>query len=98
MMADPQFKSHYSGLGMDSFSRSAIEVLKAIGNRYGKKIAGYWFDSFLDIETQYPHFPYKEFYRAAKAGNSQRLVAVTNWTYPITTLCRTIGRRTFCAR
>jgi Alpha-L-fucosidase len=83
---DPHFESHYSNMHETPFANSAIKMITAIGNRYGHRIAGYWFDSFLDIETQYPHFPYKRFYQAAKAGNPDRLVAITNWTYPINTM------------
>lgn len=82
---DPTFKTHYSKMSGQDFSRSAIRMITAISNRYGKRIAGYWFDSFLDIDTQYPDFPYKEFYEAAKTGNPDRLVAITNWIYPIDT-------------
>lgn len=82
---DPHFKDHYSRMSVQAFSRSAIRMLTAIGNRYGRRIAGYWFDSFLDIDTQYPDFPYRRFDEAAKAGNPDRLVATTNWIYPIDT-------------
>jgi hypothetical protein len=60
-------------------------MVTAIGKHYGNRVAGYWFDSFLDIELQYPNFPYKLFYESAKAGNPNRLVAVTNWAYPLLT-------------
>lgn len=85
IIADPNFESHFSKMPETQFSNSAIKMVTAIGNRYGNRIAGYWFDSFLDIETQYPNFPYKRFYEAAKTGNPDRLVAITNWTYPINT-------------
>jgi hypothetical protein len=85
IMADPKFKSQYSGMPETEFSNSSVRMITAIGNRYGNRIAGFWFDSFLDIETQYPTFPYKLFYEAAKMGNPDRLVAITNWIYPINT-------------
>jgi len=79
------FKSHTTKMTERDFAESAIKIVTAIGNRYGNRVAGYWFDSFLDIELQYPHFPYQRFYEAAKAGNPNRLVAITNWAYPILT-------------
>jgi hypothetical protein len=85
-MADPTWKNdHRTVINQTRFADTAIKLISEVGNRYGTRVAGYWFDSFGDIETQYPDFPYERFYRASKAGNSARLVAVTNWIYPIVT-------------
>lgn len=82
---DPSFNSHYSTMTATDFCRSAVRMITAVGDRYGRRIAGYWFDSFLDIDVQYLDFQYRSFYEAAKAGNPDRLVAITNWIYPIDT-------------
>lgn len=55
------------------------EILTEIGLRYGKKIAGYWFDD------RYPQQPFEELFRATKAGNPDRIVAWNSWILPKTT-------------
>ena len=84
--ADPTWGDrHRTIINGTQFADNAIRLITEVGNRYGTRIAGYWFDSFPDIETQYPEFPYMRFYQASKAGNPTRIVAFTNWIYPIAT-------------
>ena len=47
--------------------------------RYGKKIAGYWFDD------RYPLQPFEELYKATKVGNPDRIVSWNSWILPKTT-------------
>jgi hypothetical protein len=85
-MADPTWKNdRRTVINGTLFADTAIKLISEVGNRYGTRVAGYWFDSFGDIETEYPDFPYKRFYQASKNGNPTRLVSVTNWIYPIAT-------------
>ena len=61
------------------FFRIERDILTEIGHRYGKKVAGYWFDD------RYPLQPFEELYEATKVGNSDRIVAWNSWILPKTT-------------
>ena len=61
------------------FFRIERDILTEIGHRYGKKVAGYWFDD------RYPLQPFKELYEATKVGNPDRIVAWNSWILPKTT-------------
>ncbi len=56
-------------------------IISSIGNRYGKKLAGWWFDdaSF----TYYPFNPdWEQMAVAARAGNPNRVLAYNDWIMP----------------
>jgi hypothetical protein len=58
-----------------------IRIVSEIGQRYGKRIAGFWFDDA--IFTYYPYQPpWEQMTRAAKAGNPDRLVTYNSWILP----------------
>lgn len=59
-------------------------VIAEIGNRYGDKLAGWWFDDGT-ISYYYRSAPWEELTRAAKAGNAQRLVGYNPWILPAPT-------------
>ncbi|MYB00529.1 hypothetical protein F4X90_12755, partial [Candidatus Poribacteria bacterium] len=61
------------------FFKIERDILTEIGHRYGKKIAGYWFDD------RYPLQPFEELYEATKVGNPDRIVAWNSWILPKTT-------------
>jgi hypothetical protein len=61
------------------FFRIERDILTEIGHRYGKKVAGYWFDD------RYPLQPFEELYAATKVGNPDRIVAWNSWILPKTT-------------
>ena len=61
------------------FFRIERDILTEIGHRYGKKVAGYWFDDW------YPLQPFKELYETTKVGNPDRIVAWNSWILPKTT-------------
>ncbi len=58
------------------FFDNEAAVLTEIGNRYGEKVAGWWFDD------RYPLQPFERLWHAAKAGNPARLVAFNSWILP----------------
>ena len=61
------------------FFRIESDILTEIGHRYGKKVAGYWFDD------RYPLQPFEALYEATKVGNPDRIVAWNSWILPKTT-------------
>lgn len=52
-----------------NFFKNEYDILAEVGNRYGKKIAGWWFDD------RYPDQPFEKLYEATKIGNPDRIVA-----------------------
>lgn len=65
----------------DAYFKQWRAIISSIGNRYGKKLAGWWFDdaSF----TYYPFNPnWKRMAAAARAGNPDRVLAYNNWIMP----------------
>lgn len=58
------------------FFTNEISILTEAGHRYGRKVAGWWFDD------RYPLQPFEELNQAAKAGNPDRIVAFNSWILP----------------
>lgn len=54
-------------------------ILSEIGQRYGTKLSGWWFDD------RYPFQPFEKLDKAAKTGNPARLVAFNSWILPKST-------------
>lgn len=56
-------------------------IISSIGNRYGTRLAGWWFDDAAF--TYYPFNPdWEEMTAAARAGNPDRVVAYNSWILP----------------
>lgn len=63
------------------YFRQWCAIIREIGERYGKGLAGFWFDDA--IFTYYPFEPpWEEMTRAAKAGNANRLIIYNSWILP----------------
>ena len=58
------------------------EMLTEIGYRYGKKVAGYWFDGWYQGAESYPDANFDSLDQFCKAGNPDRVVALNSWIYP----------------
>jgi pimeloyl-ACP methyl ester carboxylesterase len=61
------------------FFDNEAAILTELGNRYGDKVAGWWFDD------RFPLQPFERLWQAAKAGNPARLVAFNSWHLPMAT-------------
>jgi hypothetical protein len=64
---------------------TTCELLREIGERYGKDLAGFWFDSWYQPFMHFGTFPMAGVYKAAKAGNPDRVVAFNWWILPVGT-------------
>ncbi|MEO5999174.1 MAG: alpha-L-fucosidase [Chitinophagaceae bacterium] len=64
------------------FTEMNKNIITEFGERYGKKIAGYWFDGWYQCYEEYPGFSFKDFFKICKAGNPDRIVALNSWIYP----------------
>lgn len=80
-VGDPEWARAAGFLARDKsrFFANEAAVLSEIGSRYGDKLSGWWFDD------RYPLQPFEQLYRAAKTGNSQRLIAFNSWILPKST-------------
>jgi hypothetical protein len=67
------------------FTTAIKEMLTEIGERYGSKISGYWFDGYYQAAEMYPDFRFDSLYLFCKVGNPNRLIALNSWIYPIVT-------------
>lgn len=65
------------------FMTASREMLTEIGLRYGKKVAGYWFDGFYQNAEKYPDADFDSLDQFCKAGNPDRVVALNSWIYPV---------------
>jgi hypothetical protein len=61
------------------------EVLDEIGRRYGRKLDGYWFDSWYQSFEHYPDIRQDLVFEACKIGNPGRITAFNFWILPICT-------------
>ena len=61
------------------------EVLEEIGQRYGARVAGYWFDGWYQTLEAYPEIDPHDLLPYVRAGNPARLVAFNSWVYPVET-------------
>jgi hypothetical protein len=64
------------------FTTTMTDILTELGERYGNKVAGYWFDGFNGVFEKYPDFPFRDFFKLCKVGNPQRIIALNAWIYP----------------
>jgi hypothetical protein len=56
-------------------------IISSIGNRYGSRLAGWWFDDAAF--TYYPFNPdCEQMSAAARAGNAERVIAYNSWILP----------------
>jgi alpha-L-fucosidase len=72
----------YPRASSQEFTRMTTDIVKEFGERYGEKVAGYWFDGFYQCFEKYPDFSFREFFKICKAGNPNRVVALNSWIYP----------------
>jgi hypothetical protein len=75
----------YPRASSQEFTRMTTDILTEFGERYGDKVAGYWFDGFYQCFEKYPDFSFRDFHKVCKAGNPNRIIAVNSWIYPSVT-------------
>ena len=60
-------------------------LLSEFGNRYGDKLAGYWFDSWYQGYQTFPEFDFEELMTLCRIGFSNRPYCLNSWVYPAVT-------------
>jgi hypothetical protein len=75
----------YKKVNEVEFMKINSDILLELGERYKEKIAGYWFDGWYQCFEEYPGVSFEAFFKAAKTGNNDRLIALNSWLYPIIT-------------
>ncbi|RYG75127.1 MAG: hypothetical protein EON59_18530, partial [Alphaproteobacteria bacterium] len=66
----------------DEYANNLISVFREFGERYGPRVAGYWFDSTFEATECYPNLPFEALNDALRTGHPDRLVAWNNWVFP----------------
>ena len=74
--------------GEDEVFEVHLETLNEMGLRYGRKVAGYFFDGWPIIPQHVPRaqVSYERFFEACKTGNPDRIIALNYWIFPHETL------------
>ena len=67
------------------YLRTHKDILQEIGQRYGARVSGYWFDGWYQTLEAYPEINPRDLVSYVRAGNPARLVAFNSWVYPIET-------------
>jgi hypothetical protein len=62
-----------------------LEILGEIGRRYGRRLDGYWFDSWYQAFEHYPDIRQDLVFGACKEGNPGRITAFNFWILPCCT-------------
>lgn len=74
-------RTHFNDADKSAYFQQWRAVISSIGNQYGKKLAGWWFDDAAF--TYYPFNPdWEQMTAAARAGNPDRVVAYNSWILP----------------
>jgi len=68
------------------FQRLNYTLIREVGERYKRKVAGFWFDGWYQCYEKHPNFDFEKFYQICKTGNNDRLICLNSWIYPIITL------------
>jgi len=70
----------YPGSGFDEDRH--VKILNEFGERYGDKVAGYWFDGYDLIPQQYPNVRFERIFDASKKENPDRIIGLNFWIFP----------------
>lgn len=76
----------YDSVSDEEFKRLNKTLIGEVGERYKKKVAGYWFDGWYQSYARHPGFNFEQFYKICKGGNPDRLICFNSWLYPVVTL------------
>ena len=83
------------------FAKGLSGFLEEVGQRYGTKVDGFFFDGGYESRLYPNPFPYEMVTKAARTGNPNRVVSYNNWIFPNSLPSRITGsanRRTTCFR
>lgn len=75
----------YEKVNDKEFERLNFSLLSEIGERYKKKVAGYWLDGWYQSYEKHPTFNFEKLYKVCKIGNPNRLLGLNSWVYPVLT-------------
>ncbi|WP_170150949.1 alpha-L-fucosidase [Hephaestia caeni] len=82
MALNPGTVNGIPGYNEDEYANQLIAVFREFGERYGPRVAGYWFDSTFEATECYPNLPFDKLNDAIKTNYPDRLVAWNNWVFP----------------
>src|SRR3546814_9310133 len=66
MALNPGTVNGIPGYNEDEYANQLIAVFREFGERYGPRVAGYWFDSTFEATECYPNLPFDKINDAIK--------------------------------
>lgn len=66
----------------EEFLERILPPLRAIGERYGRHVAGYWFDTWFAAFDRFGDFPMEKVREAATAGHPGRICCFNSYIFP----------------
>jgi hypothetical protein len=70
------------GNDLQEFARNNAAFLAEVGQRYGTKVAGFFFDGGFESRLYPNPYPFELVSNAARTGNPNRVVSYNNWIFP----------------
>lgn len=77
--------AHMHQVSSGEYMENHRDLLTEFGNRYGDKVAGYWFDSWYQGYQAYPDFDFQKLMQLCRIGNPDRVYCLNSWLYPVVT-------------
>jgi hypothetical protein len=67
---------------LQEYANNMMAVMREIGQRYGTKMSGLFFDGGFETYLYPYQFPFEQFEAAARTGNRQRVISFNQWIFP----------------
>src|SRR3546814_16832791 len=84
MALNPGTVNGIPGYNEDEYANQLIAVFREFGERYGPRVAGYWFDSTFEATERYPNLPFDKINAAIKTNYPDQIgrASCTERGYP----------------
>src|SRR3546814_14002367 len=73
MALNPGTVNGIPGYNEDEYANQLIAVFREFGERYGPRVAGYWFDSTFEATECYPNLPFDKINDAIKRSEERHV-------------------------
>jgi hypothetical protein len=67
---------------LNEFAEKMMPILREIGQRYGTRMAGMFFDGSFETRLYAYQFPFEKYSAAARTGNPKRVLGYNHWSFP----------------
>ena len=77
--------AHLGEVSSTEYMDNHRALLTELGDRYGEKCAGIWFDSWYQGYQAYPDLDFEQLMQLCRIGNRKRVYCLNSWVYPAVT-------------